>query len=365
VIYEKSGRSVGYFEQQNSLPEIRKEKGFEWLKEVPSQSMQMALRNLSKAFDRFFDKKAEYPKPHKKGKSDSITFPQGNRLHPIKRSNKKMSYVLVPKLGPVKFRQHRQIVGEIKSCTISRQGGFWYVSFLSKKEEDLPAKEVNTDNAIGLDMGVSKTIALSTKDDKNIDTEGIKKLENKIARNQRRKAKRSKYSKRWNYYNRIEQKLHSKIARKRHEFLNKTSFRLVKNHSLIVIEDLLIKNMSKSSKGSKENPGKKVAQKSGLNRAILRQGWGIFRRMLEYKAKWKGHEVIAVPPKDTSRRCRKCGYTAKSNRLTQSEFHCQKCGHTENADYNAAKNILRLGMESLGLALEAPSIPSVVLATGG
>ena len=123
------------------------------------------------------------------------------------------------------------------------------------------------------------------------------------------------------------------------------------------MEDLRVKNMSKSASGSLEEPGKKVAQKSGLNRAILRQGWGNFRNMMEYKTKWYGSHLILVSPKNTSRRCCECGYTHEDNRQTQADFLCLQCGHNENADKNAANNIRRLGLESLGREpLEAPAI---------
>ena len=123
------------------------------------------------------------------------------------------------------------------------------------------------------------------------------------------------------------------------------------------MEDLKVKNMSKSASGTQEEPGQKVAQKSGLNRAILRQGWGSFRTMMEYKTNWYGSRLILVSPKNTSRRCCQCGYTHEGNRQTQAEFLCLQCGHNEDADKNAANNIRRLGLESLGREpLEAPAI---------
>lgn len=112
---------------------------------------------------------------------------------------------------------------------------------------------------------------------------------------------------------------------------------------MIMIEDLKVSNMSKSASGTKENPGKNVNSKKGLNKSILDQGWYEFRRQLEYKQSWKGGEVIAISPKNTSCRCSECGFTNKENRKTQSIFKCLACKHTENADVNAAKNILAAG----------------------
>jgi putative transposase len=107
---------------------------------------------------------------------------------------------------------------------------------------------------------------------------------------------------------------------------------------MVYMEDLKIKNMSKSAKGTAEEHGKNVAAKSGLNRSILDCGWGNFGTMLEYKT-----EVLKVNPKHTSQICSYCGHKDAKNRLSQSKFVCTSCAHTSNADVNAAKNILSRG----------------------
>ena len=111
--------------------------------------------------------------------------------------------------------------------------------------------------------------------------------------------------------------------------------------------------MTKASKGTAEKPGKKVKQKSGLNRSILETGWGQFERLLEYKVAALGGVVVRVNPKTTSRRCRKCGHTSKRNRESQALFRCVECGHEENADVNAAKNIEAAGTRLVGLCSPA------------
>ncbi len=126
-------------------------------------------------------------------------------------------------------------------------------------------------------------------------------------------------------------------------FLHKTSTDLAKNHGVIVMEDLMIGNMTKSAKGTANDPGKNVKQKAGLIRAILAQGWGYFKRMLEYKLKERGGRLVLVNPAYTSQRCSKCGHVAADNRKTQSQFTCVACGHSMNADHNAALNILAAG----------------------
>jgi len=113
---------------------------------------------------------------------------------------------------------------------------------------------------------------------------------------------------------------------------------------MIVMEDLKICNMSKSAGGTIEEPGRHVAQKSGLNRSILDQGWGEFRRQLEYKQEWRGGQVVYVDPKHTSQTCPQCGHQAKENRLSQATFRCVECFFEGNADRVASQNILRRGL---------------------
>ena len=97
--------------------------------------------------------------------------------------------------------------------------------------------------------------------------------------------------------------------------------------------------MTKSAKGTADNPGKNVKQKSGLNRSILNMAWGKFFRMLEYKLALTGRKLVKIDPRNTSRTCSQCGFVSKQNRLTQSQFKCVKCGFEANADLNAAVNI--------------------------
>ena len=354
-------KSVFYFEQQNALPEIKRDPDFDWLKDVPSQSLQLALRNLDIAFGRFFKGIGKFPKRKKKSYGN-ITFPQGDRLVPIPISNKK-SGVKIPKLGKIKFIHHRKLIGKIKSATISLCAGKFYISFLTEEEKVIPLMPLDPKYAIGIDMGVKKSIALSNDKFENLDVENIIKIEKRIEKLQRKLSKQEKFSGRWKYFQKIISRLHSQIANIRREFLHRVSRELAESQSIVCMEDLRVKNMSKSAKGSLQNPGKNVAQKSGLNKSILRQGWGMFRTMLEYKCKKFGSTLVLVNPKNTSRECRKCHFVSKENRKTQENFLCVNCGHDENADLLASKNIKRRGLASLGLeeALEAPTIIALAI----
>ena len=135
-----------------------------------------------------------------------------------------------------------------------------------------------------------------------------------------------------------------KIANCRYDYLHKVSSEISQNHAVIVLEDLQVSQMSKSARGTLEQPGRRVAQKSGLNKSILDQGWGMFRTMLAYKQTELGGQVILIPPQYTSQTCAECGYVDKANRPTQERFSCVHCNHTENADVNAARNIPAVGL---------------------
>ena len=137
--------------------------------------------------------------------------------------------------------------------------------------------------------------------------------------------------------------LHKEIADTRRDHLQKLANDICKNHAVVYREDLKIKNMTASAKGTLEEPGTNVRQKSGLNAAILDQGWGILFGLLDQKMKELGGEVFAVPPANTSRTCPKCEDISPLNRLTQARFCCRKCGFEGNADVVAANNILRRG----------------------
>ncbi|MGD0665236.1 MAG: transposase, partial [Rhabdochlamydiaceae bacterium] len=133
------------------------------------------------------------------------------------------------------------------------------------------------------------------------------------------------------------------IANARQDFLHKTTTTISKNHALVCVEDLQVSNMSRSASGTIDKPGKNVRQKSGLNKTILDQGWGMFRTQLEYKLGWNGGMLLIVPSPNTSRTCPDCDYVSEHNRKTQSQFECGNCKYKNNADTVGAMNILERG----------------------
>ena len=176
---------------------------------------------------------------------------------------------------------------------------------------------------------------------------GYRANQEKLAKEQRKLARKKKGSKNREKQKWKIQRLHKKIADSRSDYLHKASTWIAKNHGKVVLEDLKVANMSKSAKGTMENPGKNVAAKSGLNKSILDQGWFEFKRQLGYKLDWLGGELVLVNPRNTSRRCQKCGQVSAENRKTQAKFKCVSCGHEDHADINAAKNILTVGQTGM------------------
>ena len=155
----------------------------------------------------------------------------------------------------------------------------------------------------------------------------------------RQLARMVKFSANWKKQKAKISRLHSHIANIRRDYLHKATTTVSKNHAMIVIEDLKVSGMSKSAAGTVDEPGRNVAAKSGLNRAILDQGWYEMRRQLEYKQLWRGGEVQVVNPAYTSQKCACC----EENRQSQAVFVCVGCGYETNADINGARYILAAG----------------------
>ncbi len=342
--YENGNKRLGYTNLANMMKECKDLEEFSFLKEAHSQILQQSLKDLDKAYKNFFSKRASFPKFKSKGVKDSFRFPQGCKL------DQNNSRIYLPKIGWIKYFNHRAVEGVIKNVTVLLKSDSWYISIQTKLEVSEPTHASNS--SVGIDLGITKFATLSTG--KVISPVNVlRKYENKLAKLQRQLAKKVLRSSNWKKIKRKILKLYTKIADTRKDFLHKASHNICKNHAKIMLEDLKVSNMSASAKGSLENPGKNVKAKSGLNKAILDQGWFEFRRQLSYKSEWLGGKVILVPPHNTSQRCSSCGYTSKENRKAQSKFNCVGCGFQVNADYNAAINILAAGLVVTACGVDA------------
>jgi len=171
----------------------------------------------------------------------------------------------------------------------------------------------------------------------------FKRHELRLRRAQRLLSRKMKFRSNWRKAKTKIARIHAGIGNARRDYLHKATSAISKNHAMVGIEDLQVRNMSRSAGGDVETPGKNVRAKSGLNKAILDQGWAEFRRQLQYKLEWAGGTLIAVPPHNTSRTCPFCGHVSADNRQTQARFCCVGCGYEDNADVVGAKNILARG----------------------
>ena len=232
---------------------------------------------------------------------------------------------------------------------------------------------VNANRAIGIDVGIAKAVSASDaisfeyqgKQISSNQLESINPLrehQTKLAKLQKDLARKTKFSRNWNKQKAKISKLHSKIANIRNDFVHKVTTAISKSYAYVVVEALKVKNMSKSAKGTADKHGKMVKQKSGLNKSILDQGWGMFRQFLAYKLKYNyGTELIEVNPQYTSQKCSGCGHIHADNRKNQASFRCVKCGLSMNADLNASLNIKAAGLAVLACGVDG--MPSIQNAT--
>ncbi|MEF9426896.1 MAG: transposase [Candidatus Mariimomonas ferrooxydans] len=211
-------------------------------------------------------------------------------------------------------------------------------------------QEHPSDAEIGIDAGI-KCFATFSDGSMVQGVNSFRRHEERLAREQRRLSRKQKGSNNRKKQKKKISRLHQKISNVRSDFLHKLSTEISKNHATVYVEGLHIRNMSSSARGTIEDPGLGVRAKSGLNKSILDQGWGEFKRQLGYKLLWKGGKLIEVDFRYTSQTCSCCGFKAKENRLSQAVFRCVACGHEENADVNAARNILTVGQT--GIACQA------------
>ena len=338
--HEAGNTFIGYVAMAAKLPIWKREAGTAWLKETPSQALQHALKDLEKAFKGFFAKRTGFPRFKKKGSGDSFRYPEPKQIQLDPINNR----VLLPKLGWLRYRNSREALGQVRNVTVSQSGGKWFIAIQTQRELAQPLPTSTT--AMGIDVGIARFATLS--DASYIaPLNSFKKHQQRLARYQRRMSRKQKFSNNWKKAKANVQKIHTAIANARKNFLHKTSTTISQNHALVCIEHLQVKNMSRSSKGNSEEHGKRVKQKSGLNRAIIDQGWGEFRRQLEYKMTWQGGMLLAVPPQLTSQTCPACGHVSRDNRQSQAKFLCIDCGYENHADVVGAINILERGYRLL------------------
>jgi putative transposase len=348
--YQMRCKSLGYSAQAAELAEIKA--AYPAYADIYSQVLQDVLRRLDKAFAAFFRRirngeKPGYPRFQGQGRYDSFTYPQSGFALAGWRGPGKERYACLSlsKIGDIKVRLHRPMVGRVKTCTIKRDVNHWYVTFSCEVEEEaLPP----SDEAVGLDLGLLHFATLSTGETIENPRHYRKGLKH-IKLLQRAKDRKKRGSHRRKRAAIALAKAHRKVRNQRKDVQHKAARSLVNRFGLIVFEDLKIKNMSAAPdpKPDPEHEGAYLpngaSAKAGLNTSILDAGWGQFQALCVAKAESAGRQVVFVDPHYTSQLCSGCGAIVKKE--LDERWHSCECGTELDRDHNAALNILFRGQE--------------------
>ena len=331
IEYEATKQHNNFYKNCELLKETKKE--YEWLNEVNSQSLQIALKNLETSFQRFFKKTSGFPKFHKK--SNKQSFSVTNQSFKIEGNR-----VILPKFRKgIKFDNHREIEGKILKSTISQiPSGEYYICITTERE----ISQLNQiDKDAGIDLGIKDFCV--TSDGLKIPNPNIKKSKMlKLQYLQRRHSKKQKKSKNREKARKRLTRLYSKINNLKNDFLHKLSTILTYENQVIYLESLNIKGMVKNHK---------------LAESISQCNWGQFVDMLKYKANWYGKEIYQIDRfYPSSQLCHVCSYQNKELTLKDREWVCPHCHTHHDRDINAAKNILHCGRDCRKKSVELPSV---------
>jgi putative transposase len=327
----KPGRksAPGYPEQSRQLTEARA--GNEWLRNGSQTVQQQALRDFDRAMRNYFARTHRKPTFRKASLSNGFRIVAVKPGH-VRRLNRQTGEVWVPKAGWVRFRWSRAVLAAKSYRVTLDRAGRWHVAFASVPP---PVPAPGTGEVVGIDRGVAVSAALSTGEMLTVTRLNparqarLKLLQRRLARAKRRSNHRAQVKL-------AIARLKARETDGRKDWCEKVSTDLARRFDVIRIEDLKIRNMIRSARGTVAEPGRNVRQKASLNREISRSGWGLLVTRLEQKAPGR---VEKINPAFTSQTCPACGYCAAESRESQSRFRCIACGFQANADVNAAMNI--------------------------
>ena len=327
--YEREGQKLSCFDLNTRLPALKEE--HPWLKEVNSQSLQSANKNLDNAFTRFFREKKGFPRfKSKKNPVQSFQVPQHYTV------DFERGWVKLPKIGEVKTTLHRTFTGEMKYATVSvTSTGTWFISILVDDGTPEPASvPFALDTTLGIDVGLTDFATLSTGEK----VENPRLLKNSLQRLkvlQQRVSRKVKGSK--NRKKAIQQlaRCHEKVANQRNDFLHKLSFRVVSENQAIAVESLNVAGMQKNH---------------CLARSISDASWSTFFTILEYKCQKYGKTLLKIGRfEPSSKICSTCGYLKRDLTLSDREWICPDCGTHHDRDINAAINIKKFALQDQNL----------------
>ncbi|HME80214.1 MAG TPA: transposase [Mycobacterium sp.] len=329
--WQPGRQAPGYNEQCAQLTAARAE--HDWLAAGSQTVQQQALRDFAQAMRNFFNGTHRRPKWRKAGKHEGFRH-VGVKPRHIKRLSRRYGQVWIPKVGWVRFRWTREIPDTVKSYRVNfDRSGRWHIAFAAIPQ---PIPGPGDGGVVGVDRGVAVSAALSTGELLHApglsaaETERLRRLQQRFARARRGSHRRVR--------TRLAiARLRARETDRRRDWVEKTTTDLARRFTIIRVEDLHVRAMTRSARGTRECPGTNVAQKRGLNREISRHGWGLLVARLKHKAAGR---LEFVPAAFTSQRCSRCGHMAPENRKSQAVFQCVACGVGPcNADVNAARNI--------------------------
>ncbi|MFF8841487.1 RNA-guided endonuclease InsQ/TnpB family protein [Streptomyces sp. NPDC015127] len=345
-----------------AIRQARKE--IDWLGLLPAQAAQAILKTYFQAWKNCWDGRAEAPNFKARFRTVmSVDIPQGRDLN-VTRVHRRWGMVNIPKIGRVRFRWTKDLpVGRransdnrITGARMVKDALGWHIAFRVQVLE--PKPKPHTGPEVGIDVGLTVPLALSDGGTETHRPWLTGKEQVKLVRLERRAAHRKSFRERGEKtsrrlhrtYDRI-QALRARAKRRCLDWQHQTTTAIAKKYGTVVVEALTVTNMVKSAKGTVMAPGKTVAQKSGLNRAISAEAWGRTIELLTYKTARNGGTLQKVPAPGTSQRCSACGFTTPGSRENQALFVCKNpdCGWSGNADHNASRNVLHL--YRMGLAL--------------
>jgi putative transposase len=322
----------GYLEQCRQLTAARA--AHPWLAAGSQMVQQQALRDFSQAMAAFFEPRnpAGRPSWRKAGRDEGFRI-VAVKPGDVRRLSRKVGQVRVPKAGWVRFRWSRAVPEGAKSYRVTMdRAGRWHVAFAAIPA---PVPAPGNGQVVGIDRGIAVSAALSTGETLYVpgltarERKRMRRLERKLARARRESNRRKRV--------RLAiARLEGRETDRRKDWAEKASTDIARRFDMIRVEDLRIRNMTHSAAGTASDPGRNVRAKSGLNREILRSGWGLLVRRLEDKAPSR---VEKINPAFTSQRCSVCGRVDPKSRESQACFCCTACGFADNADVNAARNI--------------------------
>ena len=319
-----------YLEQCRQLTQARA--GYDWLRHGSQMVQQQALRDFAQAMANFFAGTHRRPTWRKAERDEGFRIVAVKPGH-VRRLSRKTGEAWIPKAGWVRFHWSRAIPAGVKSYRVTLdRAGRWHIAFAAIP---LPIAPPSTGSVVGVDRGVAVSAALSTGEMLTVPRLSPAQ-QRRLCRLQRRLARARRGSKRRARVKLAIAKLRVRDADARKDWVEKISTDLARRFDIIRVEDLSISRMTRSGRGSIARPGQHVRAKTGLNREILRSGWGLLVRRLEDKAAGR---VEKICPAFTSQRCSACGHIAAGSRESQALFRCVACGYACNADVNAARNI--------------------------